>query len=138
MLEIARVQDVLVKSLHGRQRSEDDAMGTSWPRGRWRWEKQGELQLFLPHPRPHKQDVLVHKRKVFALSLLFPEFPEEGRSVGDGDGAVETLTWALPLAGAGQRWGLHSFPLPRAPLSCLTPCRVSCTWVNPPFSQDTT
>lgn len=77
-------------------------MGTSRPRGRWRWEKRGELQLFLPHPRPRKQDVLVHKRKVFALSSTFPEFPEEGRSGRDGDGAVEALTWALPLAGAGQ------------------------------------
>ena len=71
-------------------------MGEAW---------SGELQLLLLHPQPRKQDVLAHKRKVFTLSSLFPEFREEGRNGKNRDGAVEVLTWALPLAGAGQRRG---------------------------------
>lgn len=66
--------------------------------------------------------------------LRLPELREEGRNEGrngrNGAGAVEVLTWALPLAGAGQRRGPCSSTLPRTPPSWLTGGRVTCPWVS--------
>lgn len=83
--------------------------------GSGRSPQRGELQLLLLYPQPCKQDVLAHKRKVFTLSSLFPEFQAEEGSGRNRDGAVEVLTWALPLAGAEQRWGPLLFQAGQGP-----------------------